>query len=175
MADSDRVETTPDDAERASRVLADWAADAGVTAEQADGNLSVVQLPGEKKLATTVAVKFGTYSVRALAFVVRHPDERTADVHAWLLQRNARLHGAAFMIDSLGDIYLVAELPVAAFDDSACDKLMGHLLQVADESFNELLTLGFLSSMKREWRWRVSRGESTFNLDAFAHLLSDDD
>lgn len=174
--DEDRGEENPDRAvARAARVLEDWAADADVTLEKAGESLSVVQLPGEKKLSTTVAVKFGTYSVRALAFVVRHPDERTADVHAWLLQRNARLHGAAFMIDGLGDVYLVAELPARAFDDGACDALMGHLLQVADESFNELLALGFLSSMKREWRWRVSRGESTRNLDAFAHLLGGDD
>jgi len=31
--------------------------------------------------------------------------------------------------------------------------------------------LGFLESMKKEWAWRVSRGESTRNLQAFAHLL----
>lgn len=176
MATEDHpVNTSAGAIARAQRVLDNWAADADVTLEKADENLAVVQLPGEKKLSTTVAVKFGTYSVRTLAFVVRHPDERTADVHSWLLQRNARLHGAAFMIDGLGDIYLVAELPVRAFDDDACDALMGHLLQVADESFNELLALGFLSSMKREWRWRISRGESTRNLDAFAHLLSGDD
>ncbi|GAB3556650.1 type III secretion system chaperone family protein [Spelaeicoccus albus] len=172
---ADNVSEQPGPINRALRVLEDWADDAGVDAERADANLVAVQLPGEKKLATTVAVKFGEYSVRALAFVVRHPDERTADVHSWLLQRNARLHGAAFMIDSLGDIYLVAELPIAAFDDAACDKLMGHLLATADESFNELLALGFLSSMKREWQWRLSRGESTRNLDAFAHLLSGDE
>ena len=41
----------------------------------------------------------------------------------------------------------------------------------ADGPFNELLALGFLESMKKEWAWRISRGESTRNLDAFRHLL----
>jgi hypothetical protein len=40
--------------------------------------------------------------------------------------------------------------------------------------FNELLALGFLSSMKKEWAWRVSRGESLRNLEAFRPLLDRD-
>jgi len=32
---------------------------------------------------------------------------------------------------------------------------------------------GFLESMRREWRWRVERGESTRNLEAFRHLLEE--
>jgi hypothetical protein len=31
--------------------------------------------------------------------------------------------------------------------------------------------MGFLDAMRREWDWRVSRGESTRNLQAFRHLL----
>ena len=47
------------------------------------------------------------------------------------------------------------------------------VLGAADEAFNELLALGFLESMKKEWAWRISRGESTRNLEAFRHLLED--
>ena len=53
------------------------------------------------------------------------------------------------------------------------DQLFGVVLAASDEAFNELLALGFLGSMKKEWAWRVSRGESTRNLDAFRHLLED--
>jgi hypothetical protein len=53
------------------------------------------------------------------------------------------------------------------------DALMGAILATSDGTFNELLTLGFLESMRREWRWRVDRGESTRNLEAFRHLLED--
>jgi hypothetical protein len=45
------------------------------------------------------------------------------------------------------------------------------VLATADSAFNDLLVLGFLGSMRREWAWRTSRGESTRNLDAFRHLL----
>jgi hypothetical protein len=35
--------------------------------------------------------------------------------------------------------------------------------------------LGFRSSIQKEWEWRVSRGESLKNLEAFAHLIDEDD
>ena len=47
------------------------------------------------------------------------------------------------------------------------------VLEAADAPFNELLVLGFLTSMRKEWAWRISRGESTRNLEAFRHLLED--
>jgi hypothetical protein len=36
-----------------------------------------------------------------------------------------------------------------------------------------MLEIGFGSAIRREWDWRVSRGESTANLAAFAHLFGE--
>ena len=33
-----------------------------------------------------------------------------------------------------------------------------------------MLEIGFGTAIRREWEWRVKRGESTANLAAFAHL-----
>jgi hypothetical protein len=44
-------------------------------------------------------------------------------------------------------------------------------LEAADGDFNTLLEIGFATSIKREWDWRVSRGESLANLQAFKHLV----
>jgi hypothetical protein len=131
----------------------------------------VVTLPGERKLKTAVSLLVGDHSVSASAFVVRHADEEHERVYRWLLERNARLPGIAFALDREGDVYLVGRLPLAAVDDTTLDALLGAILEASDGSFNELLALGFLSSMKREWAWRTARGESTRNLDAFRHLL----
>ena len=90
-----------------------------------------------------------------------------------LLRRNLRLQGVAYAIDTDGDVYLRGELPTAALDEEHLDQLLGVVLTASDDAFNELLALGFLGSMKKEWAWRVSRGESTRNLDAFRHLLED--
>ena len=40
-----------------------------------------------------------------------------------------------------------------------------------DDSFNTILELGFASSIRKEWEWRISRGESTRNLAAFRGWL----
>ena len=51
------------------------------------------------------------------------------------------------------------------------DRVIGAVLQYSDSSFNPLLELGFASAIRREWAWRVSRGESLGNLSAFEHLI----
>ncbi|HVN11167.1 MAG TPA: YbjN domain-containing protein [Kineosporiaceae bacterium] len=133
----------------------------------------VVQLPGEAKLRTTVSMLVGDRGLSASAFVVRHPDENHEAFYRRLLTRNARLPGIAFALDRLGDVYLVGRLPVEGVTEDTVDRLLGAILSVADSSFNDLLALGFLESMRREWRWRVDRGESTRNLEAFRPLLED--
>ena len=82
--------------------------------------------------------------------------------------------GTSYASDAEGDVYLTGRLPVEAIDAPTIDRLLGTVLTACDEPFNELLTMGFLSSMRREWAWRTSRGESTRNLEAFRHLLEDD-
>ena len=48
------------------------------------------------------------------------------------------------------------------------DRLLGAVLSYADDHFNTMLEIGFGSSIRREWDWRVKRGESLRNLEAFA-------
>jgi hypothetical protein len=160
--------------EAATAEVETWLAGAGVDHELgARPGEYVVQLPGETKLRTTVSLLLGDRGLSASAFVVRRPDENHEVFYRWLLTRNARLPGIAFALDSVGDVFLMARLPIEAVSEDTVDELLGAILATSDESFNELLALGFLSSMRKEWAWRISRGESTRNLDAFRHLLED--
>ncbi len=134
----------------------------------------VVQLPGEKKLKTTVSLVVGAHSLSVNAFVVRHPDENHEAVYRWLLERNARLYAVAFAVDHLGDVYLSGRLPLHAVTPDEVDRLLGAVLEASDSSFNTILELGFASSIRKEWAWRISRGEPTWNLQAFRHLAPDD-
>ncbi len=160
---------------QAAQLLVRWAKESEVDIESAADDQLVVSLPGERKLKTVVSVRFGDDRADLQAFIVRHADENQERFYAWLLRKNAKLRGMAFSIDTLGDVYLDASVPLSAWSDDFVDHLMGQILTAADESFNELLVLGFLTSMKREWAWRIARGESTRNLAAFEHLLSGDD
>ena len=57
-----------------------------------------------------------------------------------------------------------------ALDEDELDRLLGAVLTYADESFDTMLEIGFGSAIRREWAWRVNRGESLANLQAFKHL-----
>lgn len=135
----------------------------------------VVTLPGEKKLKTVVSLQITGEQLITRAFVIRNPDENHGEVYAFLLRRNLRLPGLAYAIDGSGDVYLTGRVPLIAVDADYLDRLLGVVLDAADTPFNDLLVLGFLSSMKKEWAWRVSRGESLRNLEAFRHLLEGSD
>ena len=130
-----------------------------------------VTLPGEKKLQTPCRLDVGPHALGVHAFVARHPDENHARVYRWMLERNLKLYGVAFAVDHHGDIYLDGRLPLASVSPEELDRLLGAVLSYADESFNTLLELGFGSSIRKEWEWRISRGESTRNLDAFRGWL----
>ena len=139
--------------------------------EKKDSATFLITLPGEKKLQTHCALIVGDHSLSINAFVIRKPDDNEAAVHAWCMAKNASLYGIAFAINALGDIFLVGRLPLSAVTDREIDRLVGTVLQVSDSSFNPLLELGFANAIRREWAWRLSRGESLANLDAFKHLV----
>ncbi|MFE6285592.1 YbjN domain-containing protein [Streptomyces sp. NPDC057877] len=154
----------------AARVVEDALKDAELEWEGPEPGHYVVRLPGTRKLSTTVSLIVGRHSLSLNAFVIRHPDENESAVHRWLLERNLKLYGVGYAVDPLGDIYVTGKLPLAAVTPDEIDRLLGQVLEAADGSFNTLLELGFATAIRKEYAWRVSRGEPTRNLDAFAHL-----
>ncbi|WP_028804379.1 YbjN domain-containing protein [Streptomyces sp. 142MFCol3.1] len=158
------------DVQRAAQVIEGVFKDAELEWESPEPGTYAVKLPGTRKLSTTVSLIVGKHSLSLNAFVIRHPDENAEAVHRWLLERNLRLYGVGYAVDPLGDVYLVGKLPLAAVTPQEVDRLLGSVLEAADGAFNTLLELGFASAIRREYAWRVSRGESTRNLDAFSHL-----
>jgi hypothetical protein len=133
-----------------------------------------VTLPGTKKLQTNCWVIRNPNSLVIEAFVCRKPDEEHEAVYRFLLQRNAKLYGVHYTIDDAGDIYLLGRLGLSAVTADELDRLLGQVLEAADGDFNTLLEIGFATSIRREWDWRVSRGESLANLQAFTHLIDND-
>ena len=142
--------------------------------ETAPGRFVVV-LPGERKQKTTCSLVVGEHALTVQAFVARHVDENAEGVYRWLLERNLRMYAVSFAVDQLGDIYLAGRVPLASVTPEEVDRLLGSVLEYADSSFNTILELGFGSSIRKEWEWRLSRGEPTTNLEAFRHLAPPQD
>ena len=174
MADADSGRRGPQAACRAvERALDRGGARLGV-ARPAPTGTYVVTLPGTRKLSTTCSLVVGRHTLSVNAFVVRRPDENHEAFYRWLLERNPRMYGV-----ELRDRPARRRLPrrpAAAGGGHRRTSSTGcsaSVLENADGSFNTLLELGFASAIRKEYAWRTSRGESTRNLDAFAHLTRD--
>lgn len=129
-----------------------------------------VTLPGHHKLSTECALLVAEHTLQLRAFVARRPDEDADRVHRWLLAQNLAAYVVAFSLDHLGDIHLTGRIGLAAVTAEELDRLLGEVATRADDSFDTVVGLGFATSIRREWEWRLARGESTANLAAFEHL-----
>lgn len=150
--------------------LVAFAQDSALEYDEVPPSTVVLTVPGERKLRTTVALSVGESALTINAFVARNPDENHEAVYRWLLERNRRTYAVSFAIDHTGDIYLIGRLPVEAITADELDRVIGAVLEYSDGSFNTILEMGFETAIRKEWAWRRSRGESTANLAAFAHL-----
>ena len=102
--------------------------------------------------------------------------DREPQNERWLLELSYGLGGVAFIHEAQGDFESARqELEAAQKIKEDLDKILGTVLSVADGSFNTLLELGFASSIRKEREWRISRGESTANLEAFRGWLERDE
>ena len=142
----------------------------GLDVEEPTPGSFVVVLPGERKQRTTCSFAGGEHALTVQAFVARHVDENAETVYRWLLERNLSMYAVAFAVDHLGDIYLTGRLPLSSVTSDEVDRLLGSVLEYADGSFDTILEMGFSTAIRREWEWRLARGESTANLQAFRHL-----
>jgi hypothetical protein len=157
--------------DRVQALIEQVCAERELPCERTGDHSYAVTLPGAHKLKTICNLIVGEHSLRVEAFVMRQPDENREQLWAWLLQRNARMYGVAFAIDGLGDVYLSGRLSLHAVTADELDRLLGAVLTYADESFDPMLEIGFGTAIRREWAWRVKRGEPLDNLRAFEHFV----
>ncbi len=162
--------TTPAACDDASRVIERALTQANLTFENPQPGAYLVKLAGQHKLATMTWLIVGAHSLHLEAFFCRQPDENHARFYRFLLERNGRMFGVHFALDPVGDVYVVGRLPLQAVTADEIDRLLGCVLSYSDDNFDTALEIGFGSSIRKEWAWRVKRGESLANLRAFARF-----
>ncbi|HEX4015700.1 MAG TPA: YbjN domain-containing protein [Frankiaceae bacterium] len=165
---------TAEERSRLDRVIEETLKDLELTYEHPSDGAFLVTLPGDHKLTTMTWLLVQDFSLLIEAFFMRKPEDDPAAVHDWMLKRNAHMYGLAFSIDQLGDVYLVGKLPLSAVEPDEIDRLLGCMLRYSDDGFDTAVALGFETSIRREWAWRVKRGESTANLAAFPQFAGED-
>lgn len=154
-------------------VIATALDDQDVDYERPRDGAFLAKLPGQHRLATMTWLIVGEHSLHVEAFFCRRPDENHAEFYRHLLKRNGAMYAVAFALDQIGDVYLVGRVPLGSVTAAEIDRLLGCVLTYSDDNFDKALELGFASSIRREWAWRVKRGESLANLAAFTHLVED--
>jgi hypothetical protein len=159
---------------RAAAVIESALAESGLVPESPQPGSYLVRLEGQRKLVTMTWLIAGTHSLHVEAFFCRRPDENHARFYQFLLERNGRMYGVHFAVDQQGDVYLTGRQPLASVSSEEIDRLLGCVLSYSDDNFNAALAIGFESSIRREWAWRIKRGESTANLRAFARFAGPD-
>jgi hypothetical protein len=153
-----------------AQVIESALAGLGLDYENPDAGSYLVKLAGQHKLATMTWLIAGRHSLQIEAFFCRQPDENHAAFYRFLLERGARMYGLHFALDPLGDVYLVGRQPLGSVTEEEIDRLLGCVLSYCDDNFDAALELGFASSIRKEWAWRASHGESLDNLRAFARF-----
>jgi len=155
---------------KAAAAIESALAESGLVPESPQPGSYLVRLEGQRKLATMTWLIAGMHSLHVEAFFCRRPDENHARFYRFLLERNGRMYGVHFAVDPQGDVYLTGRQPLASVSSEEIDRLLGCVLSYSDDNFNAALAIGFESSIRREWAWRIKRGESTANLRAFARF-----
>ncbi|MBR8741850.1 YbjN domain-containing protein [Nocardiopsis sp. MG754419] len=156
--------------ENAIEAIHEAVTEAGLEVERPRPESFLVSLPGTARLRTLVWLEAGPHSLTLTSFFCRRPDENHAAFYQWLTRRGSDMYGMAFTSDEVGDVYIRGRLPLSGITAQEVDRLLGCVLTYSDENFNTALELGFASAIRKEWKWRVSRGHDTRNLRAFAHL-----
>ena len=141
--------------EHVTAMVAAALTETGIEYHRRDTGQFLTMLPGTHRLQTHCWLVVREHALFVQAFVCRQPDEEHEAVYRFLLQRNARLYGVHYVLDRIGDIHLVGRVPLHAVTAEEIDRVLGQVLEAADGDFNTLLELGFASSIRREYAWRI--------------------
>jgi hypothetical protein len=138
-------------------VLEAFCRDASLPYVREEGNRLGFQLRGERKLTIAILAVLGDTDLRFESFFMRKPMEQQDAFYELLLQRNHRARGLAFALDAIGDVYVVARLPLAAVTSDELDALVGAFLIESDGMFDAAMRTGFATYLEADLAWRAKQ------------------
>lgn len=131
------------DAASAPARIALFVEEIGVEADRRGDRAWSLRVPCSKRGPVGVQVLVHERSVALRAFVMRAPDRNHREVWERLLGKNLVTRDWRFGTDADGDVYAIADAPLAAFDADALDGLLGALSALIDETYEGLVRSGF--------------------------------
>lgn len=144
--------------ERARTALLDALLDNDLEITPVGEDKYMTMLAGEWKRTIPVLFHVDERSLKINSLLAGVPDEGHADVYRILLHRNERPLPVHFAMDDEGDLILVGQLPLEVVDGDRLGELLGAILTLSDETFNQVLRAGFGSYLHVEQAWRRKVG-----------------
>jgi hypothetical protein len=144
--------------ERARRIVLAALEASDLAVQEVGEDRWMTMLSGEWKRTIPLLLDLEERSLRVTSLLAGVPDEGHAEVYRILLQRNQRPLPVHFALDDEGDLVLIGQLPLVAIDERSVDELLGAVLTLCDETFNQVLRTGFASYLDVEQRWRAKSG-----------------
>jgi len=108
-----------------------------------------VRLRGEEKEVTTIWLTLGQRTLQYETYVMPAPEQDEARLYEYLLRRNHRLVGAQFSIGPEDAVYLVGQLPLAAFGEAELDRVIGSVFAAVERCFPGAIRIGFASRFRQ--------------------------
>lgn len=126
--------------------------------EEVGENRWMTVLAGEYKRTIPVLIHLDERSLKVTSLFTGVPDEGHERVYRLLLQKNQRHVPVHFALDDAGNIVLVGQVRRCGLDAASFESLLGVVLTMADEAFNQVLRMGFAGYLEDEQRWRERAG-----------------
>jgi hypothetical protein len=152
------VTTTVQERARVRELVAAELAGLGLEVTPVGHDRWMTMLAGEWKRTIPVLLELGDRTLTVTSLFAGVPDEGHAEVYRILLHRNQRPGPVHFALDDEGDLVLTGAVPLVAVDTAVLDELLGALLGITDETFNQVLRTGFAGYLAAEQRWRAQAG-----------------
>ena len=131
------------DAVSAPALIARHLGEIGVPADRRGEREWSLSVPCTKRGSVGVLLMVRERSLGMRAFVMRAPDRDRLGVWERLLGKNLTTRDWRFGIDQDGDVYAVADAPLASLDADTLDGLLGSLSTLIDETYESLVRTGF--------------------------------
>lgn len=144
--------------ERARTALLDTLRAADLAVDEVGEDRWLTMLSGEWKRTIPLLLDLEERHLKVVSLLAGVPDEGHAEVYRILLQKNQRPLPVHFALDDEGDLILTGRVPLVALDERGVDELLGAVLALSDETFNQVLRTGFAGYLDVEQRWRAKNG-----------------
>lgn len=127
------------------RVTEDWVADPdsdAVWAGAHEGRWGV-RLRQRTREATTIWFDVAERTIGVEAYLLPSPPREREEVYRQALRRNLTAWPATIGVDSDGDLFIVARVPIANLTQTDIDRAVGAVYQLVDLAFPSMISTGF--------------------------------